>query len=42
MGNLNIIIPDNVHDKLKLNSIKKNMKLKEYIVKILSEVKDEK
>ena len=35
MANINIQIPDDLHKKIKLNAVKKDTSIKEYIIKIL-------
>ena len=43
MVNLNMLIPDEVHQKLKLKAIKESKTLKELVVEVLEEaVKNEK
>ncbi len=43
MVNLNILIPDEIHHKLKLKAVKENKTLKELIIEVLEQaVKNEK
>jgi predicted HicB family RNase H-like nuclease len=38
MANINIQIPDELHKKIKLNAVKEDTSIKEYIIKILGKV----
>ena len=38
MTNINIEIPDDLHKKIKLNAVKEDTSIKEYIIKILGKV----
>ena len=37
MTNINIQIPDELHKKIKLNAVKKDISIKDYIIKTLEE-----
>ena len=37
MTNINIEIPDELHKKIKLNAVKEDTSIKEYIIQILQE-----
>lgn len=38
MVNINIEIPDELHKKIKINSVTREITLKEYVIKTLEEV----
>lgn len=42
MTRINIELPDELHKRLKIESIHKNQPLKDYIVKLLKEARGEK
>ena len=37
MANINIQIPDELHKKIKLNAVKKDISIKDYIIQILQD-----